>query len=193
MKWILAALLALWSGAAMAATPIRVMVLDGASAAAYHDWKLGTQIMKRELEETGLFEVTVVSVPPSDGDFSNVHPDFASYQVVVSNYDSQDWPAPLKAAFEAYMKNGGGLVSVHGADNAFPGWTAFNEMTGVGGWRGRDSLREWRSHADDGRVDLDHVHPHPLSGELHRHDAHAHVFLYHSPDRRLATEFHRHA
>jgi uncharacterized protein len=28
-------------------------------------------------------------------------------------------------------------VSVHAADNAFPGWLAFNEMIGVGGWRGR--------------------------------------------------------
>ena len=45
------------SGAVMA-KPIKVMILDGASAAAYHDWKLGTQILKRELEETGLFDVT---------------------------------------------------------------------------------------------------------------------------------------
>jgi len=35
------------------------------------------------------------------------------------------------------MSNGGGLVTVHGADNAFAGWPAFNEMIGVGGWRGR--------------------------------------------------------
>jgi len=139
MKWIFAALLALWSNVAMAATPMKVMILDGASAAAYHDWKLGSQIMKRELEETGLFAVTVVTVPPSDGDFSSVHPDFAQYQVVVLNYDSQDWPAALKTEFETYMKNGGGLVVVHGADNAFPDWPAFNEMTGVGGWRKRDA------------------------------------------------------
>jgi hypothetical protein len=143
MKWIpsafFATLLALWSSAAMAAPPIKVMILDGASAAAYHDWKLGSQIMKRELEETGRFEVTVVSVPPSDGDFSNVHPDFTRYQAVVLNYDSQDWPAPLRGEFETYMKNGGGLVVVHGADNAFPDWPAFNEMTGLGGWRKRDA------------------------------------------------------
>ena len=49
--------------------------------------------MKRELEDTGLFAVTVVSVPPADGDFSNVHPDFAQYRAVVLNYDAQDWPA----------------------------------------------------------------------------------------------------
>src|SRR3954466_13117785 len=134
MRWILAVLLGVFlaSGAATAA-PIKVMILDGASAAAYHDWKLTSQIMKRELDETGLFAVTVVSAPPADGDFSGFHPDFAGYQVVVSNYDSQDWPAPLKAQFEAYMKNGGGLVVVHGADNAFPDWVAFNEMIGLGG------------------------------------------------------------
>ncbi len=155
MKWILAALLALWSSVAMAAPPIRVMILDGASAAAYHDWKLGTQIMKRELEETGLFEVTVVSVPSSDGDFSNTHPNFAKYQVVVLNYDSQDWPAPLKSEFETYMKNGGGLVVVHGADNAFPDWAAFNEMTGVGGWRKRDAPAGPKWYYQNGKLTSD--------------------------------------
>ena len=29
------------------------------------------------------------------------------------------------------MNVGGGLVAVHAADNAFAGWPAFNEMTGV--------------------------------------------------------------
>src|SRR5882724_2729562 len=87
MKYLLAAVLCLWSGMAIAA-PIKVMLLDGASAAAYHDWKLTSQIMKRELDETGLFDVTVVSAPPADGDFSAFHPDFAKFQVVVSNYDS---------------------------------------------------------------------------------------------------------
>src|ERR1041385_5253256 len=82
MRWFFAILLMLWGNVAMAAGSIKegaikVMLLDGASAAAYHDWKLTSQIMKRELEETGLFAVTVVSAPPADGDFSNFHPDFA--------------------------------------------------------------------------------------------------------------------
>jgi type 1 glutamine amidotransferase len=29
------------------------------------------------------------------------------------------------------------VVAVHAANNAFPGWPAYNEMMGVGGWRGR--------------------------------------------------------
>ena len=62
MKRIWLAVLALMMACSTAmAAPIRVMILDGQSAAAYHDWKLGTQIMKRQLEETGLFEVTVVT------------------------------------------------------------------------------------------------------------------------------------
>jgi hypothetical protein len=158
MRRLLLALIALllWTGGAMA-KPIKVMILDGASAAAYHDWKLGTQILKRELEETGLFEVTVVTVPPADGDFTNVHPDFARYQVVVSNYDSQDWPVALKTEFESYMRSGGGLVSVHGADNAFPDWPAFNEMTGIGGWRKRDAPAGPRWYYDNGKLVSDSV------------------------------------
>jgi len=155
MRWFFAVLLMLWGNVAMAAEPIKVMLLDGASAAAYHDWKLGTQIMKRELEETGLFAVTVVSAPPADGDFSNFHPDFAKYRVVVLNYDSQDWPAPLRSEFETYMKNGGGLVVVHGADNAFPDWAAFNEMTGVGGWRKRDAPAGPKWYFQNGKLTSD--------------------------------------
>jgi hypothetical protein len=155
MKRLWFALLALTLMVGVAQARIKVMLLDGASAAAYHNWKLTTQVMKRELEETGLFDVTVVTVPPADGDFSAVHPDFAQYQVVVSNYDSQDWPAPLKSAFEDYMKAGGGLVSVHGADNAFPSWPAFNEMTGLGGWRGRDAPAGPKWFYDNGKLTSD--------------------------------------
>jgi type 1 glutamine amidotransferase len=163
MRWLFAALLVFWSGVATAA-PIKVMILDGASAAAYHDWKLTTQIMKRELEDARLFDVTVVSAPSADGDFSNFHPDFGKYQVVVSNYDAQDWPAPLKAAFKAYMKNGGGLVVVHGADNAFPDWVAYNEMTGVGGWRKRDAAAGPKWYFENGKLTSD---PSPGPAGLH--------------------------
>ncbi|HZQ39897.1 MAG TPA: ThuA domain-containing protein, partial [Rhizomicrobium sp.] len=121
----------------------------------YHDWKLTTQVMKRELEEAGLFDVTVATAPPAGGDFSNFHPDFARYQVVVSNYDAQDWPTPLKSEFEAYMKAGGGLVIVHGADNAFPDWAAYNEMAGVGGWRQRDAPAGPKWYFKDGKLTSD--------------------------------------
>jgi len=117
---------------------IRVMLLDGQSAGAYHNWRLTTPVLKKELEDTGLFEVEVVTAPPGDGDFSNFNPNWSQYKVVVLNYDGPNWPEPLRASFEKYMSDGGGLVVVHAADNAFPNWPAFNEMAGIGGWRGRN-------------------------------------------------------
>jgi type 1 glutamine amidotransferase len=57
--------------------------------------------------------------------------------VVVSNYNGPPWPDVTNAAFEEYVRDGGGFVSYHAADNSFPDWSAYNEMTGVGGWAGR--------------------------------------------------------
>ena len=129
-------LLALSAGALPAAR-IPVMLLDGESAGPYHAWRLTTPVLKRELEETGLFEVEVVTAPPSNGNLSTFQPDFSKYQAILFNYDAPDWPTGLKESFERYMKNGGGLVIVHAADNAFPGWKQYNEMIGIGGWRNR--------------------------------------------------------
>ena len=125
--------------ATRAAAPIAVMILDGESGGPYHDWQRVTPVLKKMLDETNLFATTVVTAPPANGDLSSFKPDFAKYQVVVMNYDAPDqrWSSELKASFELYVKNGGGFVSVHAADNAFPGWQAYNEMIGVGGWRGR--------------------------------------------------------
>jgi type 1 glutamine amidotransferase len=122
-----------------AADPIHVMILDGQSGGTYHAWRQITPVLKKDLEETGLFQVDVVTAPESGGDFSGFKPEFAKYSVVISNYDAPDWPTDLETSFEQYVKAGGGFVSVHAADNAFPSWRAFNEMIGVGGWRGRNA------------------------------------------------------
>jgi hypothetical protein len=108
--------------ASSAATPIRVMILDGESGGPYHQWPIVTLVLKKQLDETGLFQVDVVTAPPAGGDFSAFKPDFTKYPVVVFNYDAPDdrWPANLKASFEEYMRNGGGMVSVHATDNGFP-------------------------------------------------------------------------
>jgi len=140
-----------------AASPIAVMILDGESGGTYHDWQHVTPVLKKMLDETGLFATTVVTTPPAGGNFSSFAPGFANYRVVVMNYDAPDerWPATLKASFEQFVSNGGGLVSVHAADNAFPGWSAFNEMIGVGGWRGRAEQAGPHWFVRDGRLTSD--------------------------------------
>lgn len=139
----------------LAAPPIRVMLLDGESAGTYHAWRETTPVLKAELEQAGIFQVEVVTAPPSRGDFSNFKPDFSKYGAIVSNLDSATWPADLEAAFEQYIENGGGFVSVHAADNAFPGWAAYNEMIGVGGWRGRREQAGHHWFYKDGQMESD--------------------------------------
>lgn len=121
-----------------AAPPISIMILDGESGGPYHDWRQVTPVLKKMLDETGLFATTVVTASATT-DFSTFAPVWTQFGAVVMNYDAPDerWPSALKASFEKYVGDGGGVVAVHAADNAFPGWAAYNEMIGVGGWRGR--------------------------------------------------------
>jgi len=146
--------LALMAVRSPAATPIRLMLLDGESGGPWHKWQLTTPVLKKALEETGLFQVDVVTAPAATGELTSFKPVFGDYRAVVMNYDAPDerWPADLKAAFEQYISNGGGLVVVHAADNAFAGWPAFNEMIGVGAWRGRTEKAGPLWYVKDGKV-----------------------------------------
>jgi type 1 glutamine amidotransferase len=44
----------------------------------------------------------------------------------------------VKTGFERYVRDGGGFVVFHAANNAFPNWREYNLMIGIGGWGGRD-------------------------------------------------------
>lgn len=134
---------------------IPVLLLDGESSGAYHNWKLTTPVLKKELEETGRFTVTVMTAPHWGEDFSNFKPDFSQYKVVVSNLDSQDWPENLKTAFDKFVSTGGGFVVVHAADNSFPDWPEYNLMTGIGGWRHRTETAGPLWYFKDGKLASD--------------------------------------
>ncbi|MGB2593236.1 MAG: ThuA domain-containing protein [Candidatus Acidiferrum sp.] len=139
------------------ANSIRVLLVDGESGGPYHAWQLTTAAMKQELESAGIFSVTVATSPRFGENFSNFKPDFGAYQVIVMNYDAPDWPANLREQFEQYVKNGGGLVVVHAADNSFPNWQAFNDMIGVGGWRGRTEKSGPLWYFKDGKLVSDNT------------------------------------
>lgn len=132
------------------------MLLDGQQAPS-HPWEPTSPVLKRMLEETGLFQVDQVTSPPVGGDFSNFKPEFTKYRAVLLNYDTSDdqWPASLKTSFEQYVRNGGGLVVYHGADNAFPEWQEFNLMIGIGGWRNRNEKSGPYWYFKDGKLVAD--------------------------------------
>lgn len=67
-------------------------------------------------------------------DWENWRPNFSEYDVVVDNYNGPDWQVPVKADLVQFLQNGGGMVVIHGANNAFSSWPEFNRMIGIG-WR----------------------------------------------------------
>jgi uncharacterized protein len=142
---------------ARGAAPVRVMILDGESAGAYHRWQVVTPVLKKMLDETHLFDVGVVTAPAAGADFGAFKPPFAQYRAIVLNYDAPDdrWPLDLKDAFDRYMRDGGGLVVVHASDNAFPGWKAYNEMIGIGGWRNRNENAGPHWYVENGKLTPD--------------------------------------
>lgn len=131
----------LWLGEAAkdgdAAKKQRVLLIDGQNN---HKWQSTTPVLKHALESSGRFDVEVSTSPAkgSKDGWDAWRPAFADYDVVVSNYNGQLWPKEVQAAFDEYVKGGGGFVTVHAADNAFGGWRAYNEMIGLGGWGGRN-------------------------------------------------------
>jgi type 1 glutamine amidotransferase len=117
------------------AAAIRALIVDGQNN---HDYKSTTPHLKKVLEETGLFSVEVATSPPKGGDMSGFKPNFSAYRVIVSNYNGEPWSKETEDALVAFVKGGGGFVSVHAADNSFPKWKEYNEMIAVGGWEGRN-------------------------------------------------------
>lgn len=108
---------------------LSAVIIDGVNN---HDWVAGTAAIRTILEGSGRFTVDVSTFPKL--------PDFTRYDVVINNFNGGHtsagtrWPAQAERALEAYIRNGGGLVVFHAANNAFLEWPAYNEMIGLG-WR----------------------------------------------------------
>ena len=120
-----------------AADKLRLLIVDGQNN---HNWKGTTPILQEFLTRSSRFEVSVATTPPSKSpadSWNSFRPKFSDFQVVLSNYNGELWPEPVRKDLEKYVGDGGGLVIVHAANNAFPEWPEFNKMIGLG-WRGAD-------------------------------------------------------
>ncbi len=103
-----------------------------------HNWKDSHIILKKILENSGTFTVETAISPAKGEDMSGFTPDFYAFDVVVLDYNGDEWSEKTKKNFEKYVNNGGGVVVYHASDNSFPGWKEYNEMIGLGGWEGRN-------------------------------------------------------
>jgi uncharacterized protein len=142
MRSLLCALLCCVALADTDARPIRVLVIDGQNN---HDWPSTTAWIRDVLTEGNLCVVDVATSPPKEAPpeaWTAWRPRFSEYDVVLSNFNgghlpgATRWPREVEADFESYVRGGGGFVSFHAANNAFPGWTAYAEMVGLL-WRDR--------------------------------------------------------
>jgi uncharacterized protein len=120
--------------ATVSAEPLKALIVDGQNN--HGVWPTTTKMMKKYLEETGLFTVDVATTAPKGTD-ENFKPEFQEYAVVISNYNGEAWPEATKQSFVDYVKGGGGFVVVHAANNSFGDWKEYNEIIGLGGWGGR--------------------------------------------------------
>lgn len=161
---------------------IRTLLLSGANN---HDWQRSTPYIKRILEESGKFEVTVTEDPSlvlEDADA------LEQYQLLFSDYNGPEWSDTAKANFEAAVRDGTGLVILHAADNAFRGWVEYEKMVGLL-WR--DGTGHGEFHEFPVKI-VDREHPitagmadFRIMDELYHRLVHLHGVPYHV----LATGF----
>ncbi|MCB1227311.1 MAG: ThuA domain-containing protein [Verrucomicrobiales bacterium] len=152
LSFSLLALLVAVSLARSPLPPLRVLLITGQNN---HKWEITTPVLKHALESSDAFTITVSTTPAKGADpatWQTWHPNFADYDVVVSNYNGDLWPDSVRAAFEAYVSGGGGFVSVHAANNSFGDWPEYNRMIGVGGWGGRDEKSGPWLYVKDGKL-----------------------------------------
>ncbi len=128
---------ALLAAGVMAAPKYKAMIVDGQNVKS-HPWYETSPVMKKLLEESGLFTVDMATAPAKGQDMSGFKPKFAGHDVVILNYYGDDWPKETQKAFVEYVKQGGGVVVYHFACAAFPKWKEYNEIIGLGGWGGRN-------------------------------------------------------
>jgi type 1 glutamine amidotransferase/HEAT repeat protein len=131
------------------ASPVKALIITGQN---YHPWKMTSEALKQMLEDTGLFKADIAVSPPAKADMRAFRPDFSAYALVVLDYSGDDWPAATRKAFVSYVKNGGGVVVYHSANNTFPKWPDYNEIIGLAGWGERTDRAGPYIYWKDGRV-----------------------------------------
>ena len=104
---------------------IKTLLLSGANN---HDWVRSSAFCQKLLEDSGRFAVTVTEDPAEAlADAASL----AAYQLLFSDYNGPAWSEAAQANFTAAVRGGTGLVILHAADNAFPGWVEYEQMVGL--------------------------------------------------------------
>lgn len=104
---------------------INVLLLSGANN---HDWTRSTPFCKALLEADGRFAVSVAEDPSAALEDAEA---LKGYQLIFSDYNGPEWSETARSNFTAAVAGGTGLLILHAADNAFTGWTEYEQMVGL--------------------------------------------------------------
>jgi len=155
---------------------IETLLLTGANN---HDWTRSAPFCRDLLEGSGKFAVTLTEDPSSALEDAEA---LGAYPLIFSDYNGPEWSEKAKANFEAVVRGGTGLVILHAADNAFPGWVEYEKMVALL-WR--EGTGHGAFHEFDVTV-IDHEHPitrglddFRLWDELYHRLVHMHGVPYH--------------
>ncbi len=105
---------------------ICVLILTGQNN---HDWKATTPVLKRILESSGRFVVTVTDHPERCTAQS-----LKPYDVILSNWNTygggpmKTWPAAARDGIINFVRSGKGFVVVHAGSSSFYDWEAYQQM-----------------------------------------------------------------
>lgn len=135
--------------AGSAGEPIPVLLVTGQNN---HDWRYTSAEHQKTLEATGRFHVELITDPASALRDTKA---LAGYKAIMLDYNGPRWGADAETNFVSAVENGAGVVVIHAANNAFPGWAEYEQMVGLL-WR--DGAGHGKFHAFDIRV-ADHDHP----------------------------------
>ena len=166
--------------------PINTLLLSGSNI---HDWERSTPFVAKLLEDSGRFTVTITTDPSAALEDAG---QLAQYDLFLTEYLGPEWSEAAKSNFERAVASGTGLVILHSANNAFPGWVEYETMIGL-------LWREGSNHGDFHEFLVRIVdHDHPITRGLddftqwdelyhnliHMHDVPVHVLAtaYSSPD-----------
>ncbi|MDR1667945.1 MAG: ThuA domain-containing protein [Bacteroidales bacterium] len=132
-----------------AKAPIKALIVTGQNN---HNWEVNSVALQKYLNESGIFTAELAISPQKGEDMSSFRPDFSAYKLIVLDYNGDAWCDDANRAFLEYVKNGGGVVVYHAADNAFRNWKEYNEIIGLGGWENRDETDGPYVYFKDGKA-----------------------------------------
>ncbi|MDX2017498.1 MAG: family 16 glycoside hydrolase [Planctomycetota bacterium] len=127
--------------------PLRALILTGHNN---HNWRYTSRLHADTLAATGRFEVTITDDPASTLASADA---IKGVDVFVIDYNDlgnpKRWGAAAEKNFVDAVRAGKGVVALHSANNAFEGWSEYEQMLGL----------VWREGSGHGKIHTFQLEP----------------------------------